>query len=195
MSRVRGAPYSRGPYSCCWSRRLLWPVKLPTSIGPTAGLVRSITTPWTRSSGWQMRIEWTSCRRTARLRGAVQPASSGRGYTGEAEGLDVLLRQLRPRVCFFGHHHACVDAEVSGGRCIGLNKVTMPGNLVAIGMAPGVRGWSLIGEYPVRGQVVGIAGAAGGGIVNRYNEVPGIENLVVAHEGPLSVEGVLRACC
>jgi predicted phosphodiesterase len=71
----------------------------------------------------------------------------GAGYVSETAGLDRLLARLRPRVCFFGHHHTRVDAEVSGVRCIGLNKVAMPGNLVAIDMKPGVRDWSLLGEY------------------------------------------------
>lgn len=71
----------------------------------------------------------------------------GAGYVSEAVGLDTLLARLRPRVCFFGHHHTRVDAEVSGVRCIGLNKVAMPGNLVAVDMKPGVRDWSLLGEY------------------------------------------------
>jgi hypothetical protein len=45
--------------------------------------------------------------------------------------------------------HPCsrVDAEVSGVRCIGLNKVAMPGNLVAIDMEPSKREFSLLGEY------------------------------------------------
>src|SRR5882672_9946051 len=65
------------------------------------------------------------------------------------EGLDVLLAKVQPRVCFFGHHHTRVDAEVEGVRCIGLNKVGRPGNLVAIDMepGPGTRGWSLLGEF------------------------------------------------
>lgn len=71
----------------------------------------------------------------------------GKGYASEAQGLDTLLTQLRPRVCFFGHHHARVNAEVSGVRCLGLNKVGMPGNLVAIEMEPGVCDWSLLGEH------------------------------------------------
>jgi predicted phosphodiesterase len=71
----------------------------------------------------------------------------GAGYISEAAGLDVLLAQVQPRVCFFGHHHTRVDAEVSGVRCIGLNKVAMPGNLVAINIEPGKRDWSLLGEY------------------------------------------------
>jgi predicted phosphodiesterase len=71
----------------------------------------------------------------------------GAGYTSDAQGLDVLLNQLRPKVCFFGHHHVRVDAEVAGVRCVGLNKVAMPGNLVAIEIEPGMCDWSLIGEY------------------------------------------------
>jgi hypothetical protein len=41
-------------------------------------------------------------------------------YVSQAAGLDVLLARARPRVCFFGHHHARIDApsEVSGVRCI-----------------------------------------------------------------------------
>jgi Icc-related predicted phosphoesterase len=74
----------------------------------------------------------------------------GAGYISEAAGLDVLLAQVRPRVCFFGHHHTRVDTEVSGVRCIGLNRVAMPGNLVAIAIEPGKRDWSLLGEYPQR---------------------------------------------
>jgi Icc-related predicted phosphoesterase len=73
----------------------------------------------------------------------------GRGYVSEAAGLDVLLARVQPRVCLFGHHHTRVDAEVAGVPCIGLNKVAMPGNLVAIDMEPGPgrRGWSLLGDY------------------------------------------------
>ena len=74
----------------------------------------------------------------------------GAGYISEAAGLDGLLARVRPRVCFFGHHHTRVDAEVSGVRCIGLNKVAMPGNLVAIEMKPDKRDWSLLGEYTQR---------------------------------------------
>lgn len=73
----------------------------------------------------------------------------GKGYISEAAGLDMLLARVQPRVCFFGHHHTRVEAEVAGVRCIGLNKVGMPGNLVAIDIEPqpGRRHWSLLGEY------------------------------------------------
>jgi hypothetical protein len=71
----------------------------------------------------------------------------GKAYISETQGLDVLLTRLRPRICFFGHHHTRVDAEVAGVRCIGLNRVAMPGNLVAIDIEPGQRDWSVIGEY------------------------------------------------
>ena len=76
----------------------------------------------------------------------------GTGYVSEAAGLDVLLTKVRPRVCFFGHHHNRVDAEVAGVCCIGLNKVAMPGNLVAIDIEPGPgrRDWSVLGEYCAR---------------------------------------------
>ncbi len=72
-----------------------------------------------------------------------------KGYISEAAGLDVLLARVQPRVCFFGHHHTRIDAEIAGVRCIGLNKVGMPGNLVAIDIEtePGRRDWSLLGEY------------------------------------------------
>ncbi len=41
-------------------------------------------------------------------------APPGAGYISEAAGLDELLVRLRPRVCFFGHHHTRTDAEVAG---------------------------------------------------------------------------------
>jgi predicted phosphodiesterase len=47
----------------------------------------------------------------------------GTGYVSQAAGLDVVLACAQPRVCFFGHHHARVDAKVSGVSCIGLNKL------------------------------------------------------------------------
>ncbi len=71
----------------------------------------------------------------------------GEAYVSKTQGLDLLLARLRPRVCFFGHHHARVDADVAGVRCIGLNRVAMPGSLVAIELEPGRREWSVIGEY------------------------------------------------
>jgi predicted phosphodiesterase len=76
----------------------------------------------------------------------------GAGYISEAVGLDELLARLRPRVCFFGHHHTRVDAEISGVRCIGLNKVVMSGNLVAINVKPGRGEFSMLGEYPAMGK-------------------------------------------
>jgi len=33
-------------------------------------------------------------------------------------------------------------------KCIGLNKVAKPGNLVAFEMFPGERKWRLLGEWP-----------------------------------------------
>jgi hypothetical protein len=65
--------------------------------------------------------------------------------------------QLRPRVSFFGHHHTRVDAEISGVLCIGLNKVEMPGHLVAIEMEPRKWDWSLIGEDAEPGIASGVS--------------------------------------
>ena len=72
----------------------------------------------------------------------------GVGWMSEAAGLDRLVARMRPLVCFFGHHHARIDGEVAGIRCIGLNKVRMPGNLVAIDVEPGCKKWTVLGEYP-----------------------------------------------
>jgi hypothetical protein len=74
----------------------------------------------------------------------------GGGYVSQAAGLDGLLARSRPRVCFFGHHHARIDAVVSGVPCIGLNKVACPGNLVAMEFEPKGREWSVLGEYGAR---------------------------------------------
>lgn len=71
----------------------------------------------------------------------------GSPYISQAAGLDVLLARVQPRVCFFGHHHTRVDAEVSGVRCIGLNKVGCKGNLVAVEIDEGSASWSLIAEF------------------------------------------------
>jgi predicted phosphodiesterase len=79
----------------------------------------------------------------------------GGGYVSQAAGLDVVLARARPRVCFFGHHHARVDAAVSGVSCIGLNKVGCPGNLVAVEFTPSERGWSVIGEDGAVGAGLG----------------------------------------
>jgi hypothetical protein len=71
----------------------------------------------------------------------------GRGFVSPAAGLDELLGQLSPSVCFFGHHHTRLDADIRGIRCIGLNKVARPGNLVAIEMRPRQRDWQFLGEW------------------------------------------------
>lgn len=74
----------------------------------------------------------------------------GAGWISEAGGLDDLVRGVRPRVCFFGHHHTRLDSEVAGAPCVGLNKVRMPGNLVAVELAAEGRGWRILGEWPPR---------------------------------------------
>lgn len=59
------------------------------------------------------------------------------------------LAKTQPTLCFFGHHHTRLDAEVAGKRCIGLNKVGYPGNLVAVEIA-GARGRDcrVVAEWP-----------------------------------------------
>ncbi len=73
-----------------------------------------------------------------------------RRYASEAEGLAEAISRTRPIVCFFGHHHTRLDAEVAGVRCIGLNKVRCPGNLVAIDIAARGRAYEILGEWPPR---------------------------------------------
>jgi predicted phosphodiesterase len=71
----------------------------------------------------------------------------GRGFVSRAEGLDAMLARLSPSVCFFGHHHTRIDAQIAGVRCIGLNKVAQPGNLVAIEIGSGRGDWMTVGEW------------------------------------------------
>lgn len=72
--------------------------------------------------------------------GALQP------YVSEAAGLGDAVARTRPRACFFGHHHQRLDTEVSGVRCIGLNVVGRPGNLVAFTLGDGTA--ELVAEWP-----------------------------------------------
>jgi predicted phosphohydrolase len=74
----------------------------------------------------------------------------GFNWASEAVGLDDLVRGVRPRVCFFGHHHTRLDSQIDGVPCIGLNKVRMPGNLVAIDVPERGRDWTVLGEWPTR---------------------------------------------
>ena len=69
----------------------------------------------------------------------VKRMASGaeRRYVSQAEGLSEVLSRVRPKLCFFGHHHTSVDVFVEGVRCIGLNAVGYPGNLVAFDLEAG----------------------------------------------------------
>ena len=73
-----------------------------------------------------------------------------RRYKSEAEGLAEAIDRTRPRICFFGHHHTRLDAEIAGVRCIGLNQVAMPGNLVAVDVLAREHGYEIRGEWPRR---------------------------------------------
>jgi hypothetical protein len=59
------------------------------------------------------------------------PSGDERRYVSLAEGLDEALARIRPKLCFFGHHHARIDTTVAGVRCLGLNAVGYPGSLAA----------------------------------------------------------------
>ena len=80
----------------------------------------------------------------------VQKRRDGRErrYVSQAAGLADVVARTHPRVCFFGHHHARVDAEVASVRCVGLNIVGRPGNLVAVEIEARGRGWQVLGEWP-----------------------------------------------
>ncbi|MEZ4392945.1 MAG: hypothetical protein R3A48_17805 [Polyangiales bacterium] len=98
-----------------------------------------------RASGH--RVLWSSwSAELQRLRTSTRPASHDCAWGGVGE----LLAKTRPRVCFFGHHHTRVDAEVAGVPCVGLNKGPYPGCLVAFEMKPGERPWRVLGEWPPR---------------------------------------------
>ncbi|HMI91379.1 MAG TPA: metallophosphoesterase [Polyangiales bacterium] len=73
-------------------------------------------------------------------------------YVSEAAGLAEAVRRTRPRICLFGHHHHRIDAEIDGIRCIGLNKVARPGNLVAVDVTVLGDGCRVLGEWPARSE-------------------------------------------
>jgi predicted phosphodiesterase len=80
----------------------------------------------------------------------IQKRGDGRErrYISNAEGLDSAVARSRPRVCFFGHHHARVTADVAGISCLGLNIVGRPGYLVAVDLPATKEPWLLLGEWP-----------------------------------------------
>ena len=69
-------------------------------------------------------------------------------YFSTAEGLDDALKRTRPKVCFFGHHHARVDADVHGVTCLGLNMIGHPGSLVAVELSSDQAPAKVLGEWP-----------------------------------------------
>ncbi|PID37789.1 MAG: hypothetical protein CSB49_08570 [Proteobacteria bacterium] len=72
----------------------------------------------------------------------------GAGWASESEGLDELVRGVRPQVCLFGHHHTRLDAEIDGVPCLGINKAPHPGRLVAIDIGDRRQGMRVMAEWP-----------------------------------------------
>ena len=81
------------------------------------------------------------------LRLTVGDAAIAEPFGSPGSAVQAIAR-AQPRVCFFGHHHTRLDAEIAGVRCTGLNKVAMPGNLVALDVPARGRGFELLGEWP-----------------------------------------------
>jgi predicted phosphodiesterase len=75
------------------------------------------------------------------------PFHGERRYTSNASGLRTAVLKVKPQICFFGHHHVRLDADVDGVRCVGLNAISYPGSLVAMTIERGA-GCTLIGEWP-----------------------------------------------
>ena len=75
------------------------------------------------------------------------PVQGERRYTSDAAGLRTAVLKVKPQICFFGHHHVRLDADVDGVQCIGLNAIGYPGSLVAVTTERG-KGCKVIGEWP-----------------------------------------------
>ena len=72
-------------------------------------------------------MRWCCTMRRPAWSSSAVEAHASSSYVSEAAGLAEAVGRTRPRVCFFGHHHHRVDAEINGIRCIGLNKVARTG--------------------------------------------------------------------
>jgi len=76
----------------------------------------------------------------------------GAGWASESEGLDDLVRGVRPQVCLFGHHHTRLDAEIDGVPCLGINKSPDRGSLVALNVKGRKNPLEIMGEWPSKGD-------------------------------------------
>jgi len=79
----------------------------------------------------------------AASRDAVQPAAARRSATATA---------LERSSSAFGKHGRRVDAEIDSIRCIGLNEVARPGNLVGVEVAATAPGLRILAEWPRAGR-------------------------------------------
>ena len=54
----------------------------------------------------------------------------------------------RPARAFFGHYHNASTPKSRVSGCIGLNKIVMPGNLVALDIPARGQGYEIVGDWP-----------------------------------------------
>ena len=80
--------------------------------------------------------------------GVVVPTHRGGTTVSQAMGLGEMVARTQPRISLFGHHHARVDAQVAGVRCIGLNCAPNPGSLVALEFPADSWECTILGEWP-----------------------------------------------
>ncbi len=68
--------------------------------------------------------------------GVVFPTHrQGRNWASTALGLGDLVRAIKPLMCFFGHHHTRLNANIHGVSCVGLNKIRRPGHLLTLNLS------------------------------------------------------------
>jgi hypothetical protein len=61
----------------------------------------------------------------------MNPRGKHSGYFTRGPGLRKLVETLKPKICFFGHHHQHRHSEIAEVPVIGLNLIGRPGWLVA----------------------------------------------------------------
>ncbi len=72
----------------------------------------------------------------------IQVGEGASSYHTRGPGLRRLVAEVRPKVCFFGHHHVLLRASISGVTTTGLNLIGRPGHLAAWDTRDGLLGLS-----------------------------------------------------